>query len=198
MDRGALTAPEKDNAADRYRQVLTLDATNAEASAGLRRIATRLEDEVDRARRENKVAEAQNALDQLRAIEPSHPRLANLQADIGERRVTLDRRDRKTTEKALEHIARVEQLLARSPLILRSVADAHDHYDTAKRLAPDSAGLVGMKDRIDLAYEAAARYELERKEPRRALNVVAYARKREVTTPGLQEVEQTANAALRR
>jgi serine/threonine-protein kinase PpkA len=198
MDRGALTLPQQNNAADRYRQVLQLDPSNAEASAGLRTVATRLEEEVDRARRENKVAEAQNALDQLRAVEPSHPRLAKLQADIGERKMTLDRRDRRANEKASEHIARVQQLLARSPLVLRSVADAHDHYDTAKQLAPDSAGLVGMKDRIFMAYETAARYELERKEPKRALNVIAYARKRDVATPGLQELEHMANAVLKR
>lgn len=198
LERGALTLPPQNNAADRYRQVLQLDSDNAEATAGLRTIATRLEEEVDRARRENKVAEAQNALDQLRTVDPSHPRLAKLQADIGERRVTLDRRDRKANEKASDHIARVQQLLARSPLILRSVADAHEHYDAAKQLAPDAAGLAGMKDRIFMAYETAARYELQRKEPRRALNVVAYARKRDVTTPGLQEVEREANAALGR
>jgi hypothetical protein len=191
---GALTTPANENAADRYREVLALDADNAQAQAGLRRIGASLVDEVDRARRANELDTAQAALDQARSVQPDHPRLAKLQADIGERRVTLDKRSRKAREKASEHLSRAEQLLARSPLVVKVVADAHDHYDEAAQLTPEDPALDQMKQRIVFGYVVAAQYELNRNEPRRALNVVNYARRRNVATPELETIERTASA----
>jgi hypothetical protein len=152
---------------------------------------------VDRTRRSNELDEAQAALDQLRLIEPAHPRLAKLQADIADRKVTLAKRGRRAQENAIEHVKRAEQSLERSPLVVRAVADAHDHYEAAMKLEPDTAGLAGMKERIVAGYVTAAQYELNRNEPKRALNVVNYARRRGVVTPELERIEGSANGAGR-
>jgi hypothetical protein len=197
VQRGALALPRKENAADRYREVLALDPANADARTGLQGLSTRLEEIVDRTRRSNELDEAQAALDQLRLIEPAHPRLAKLQADIADRKVTLAKRGRRAQENAIEHVKRAEQSLERSPLVVRAVADAHDHYEAAMKLEPDTAGLAGMKERIVAGYVTAAQYELNRNEPKRALNVVNYARRRGVVTPELERIEGSANGAGR-
>jgi Protein kinase domain len=198
VERGALASPPKENAAERYRQVLELDPANADARTGLQGLSTRLEEIVDRTRRSNELDEAQAALDQLRLIEPAHPRIAKLQADIADRKVTLAKRGRRAQENALEHVKRAEQSLERSPLVVRAVADAHDHYEAAMKLEPETAGLAAMKERIVAGYVTAAQYELNRNESKRALNVVNYARRRGVVTPELERIEGSANGAGRR
>lgn len=79
---GRLTEPLGNNALDYFRAVLAADAGNAEARAGLERVAAALEGQVTEALRMREPAKGAAALNALRRVQPGHPRLDQLYTDL--------------------------------------------------------------------------------------------------------------------
>jgi serine/threonine protein kinase len=186
--RGALVSPASENAADRYRQVLKLDPSNAKARDGLEQVANRIVERADQALRNDDIAISFALMQEARAVQPDHPELMRLEAALKARQLALVPQ----MQKAREHMARAERYLSRTPMIVDAAADADDHYSAALKLAPKLPGLPALRERVIAAYVAAAEFEISRNQPKRAINTVNYAKRRGVTTPRLVEIEQMA------
>jgi protein TonB len=77
--------PDADNALAHYRGVLAFDATNGEAQQGLDRIAEVLIGRAEAAMASRDYPAALRALEVARSLKPDHPRLAALDAQVGQR-----------------------------------------------------------------------------------------------------------------
>lgn len=192
---GALVQPAGASAADRYREVLKLQPKNAEATAGLNRIAELLLDQVEQARKANDVNTAMRLLSQVRSVQPGNPRIARLQADLDKRKVKLARREEANLEEANEHITRANAYLNRT-LSLRNVAEANDHYETAASLAPSAPAVRSLRERILLGYITVAQTELNANRPANASKTLSYARKRNMSSPELERLEPSLQQHL--
>ena len=190
MASGALVQPAGSSAADRYRSVLKQQPGNAEALIGMQRIADTLIGNAERARKADDVDGALRFLDQVRSVQPNHPRLARLQSDLEERKVKLARRAQENQVEAGQHIAKARIYLGRE-LSLRNVGEANDHYDEAVELAPAVAELPEVRKRILDGYAEVAKHELDVNQPSRALKVLVYARKRNMSSPPLEKLDST-------
>jgi hypothetical protein len=195
---GALVKPPVANAAERYRAVLQLQPQHPEAVAGLQRVADALVASAERARKAGEVDSALQFLDEARIVQPDHPRLARLRSDLEERKVKLQRRAQENLEEAGEHVARARIYLDRQPVSLRNVAEANDHYDAAASLASAAPDLAAIRDRILTGYANAAQTELRANEPSRALKVLNYARKRNMSSPQLEQLDPAIQQQLPR
>jgi len=187
---GALVQPAGSSAADRYRAVLKQQPGNPEALIGMQRIADTLIGNAERARKADDVDGALRFLDQARSVQPNHPKLARLQSDLNERKVKLARRAQENQVEAGQHIAKAKIYLDRE-LSLRNIGEANDHYDEAVALAPTVADLPSVRKRILDGYAAAAQQELNASQPSRALKVLVYARKRNMSSPSLEKLDGT-------
>ena len=186
---GALTTPPEANAADHYRAVLKLEPQQAEAIAGLHRISDTLVSNAERERRAGEYDAALRSLAAARSVQPDHPRIAALQTDIEERKIKLKLRAQQQLAAAGEHLAKARVYLDRTPVTLRNVAEANDHYDEAVESTATTSELDAARERILAGYATAARLELNAKEPERALKVLSYARKRNMTSASLNDIE---------
>jgi len=187
---GALVQPVGSSAADKYRAVLKQQPGNPEALIGMQRIADTLIGNAERARKSDDVDGALRLLDQARSVQPNHPKLARLQSDLNERKVKLARRAEENQVEAGQHIAKARIYLDRE-LSLRNIGEANDHYDEAVSLAPTVADLPSVRKRILDGYAAAAQQELNASQPSRALKVLVYARKRNMSSPSLEKLDGT-------
>ncbi|WP_129781142.1 TonB family protein [Peristeroidobacter soli] len=79
---GRLIDPRGDNALQYYRDVLTLDAKNAEAKAGMQKVFDTLEQRVVKALDERNAARGVTAWTALQRATPNHPRLDALRAQL--------------------------------------------------------------------------------------------------------------------
>jgi hypothetical protein len=187
---GALVQPAGSSAADKYRTVLKQQPGNPEALIGMQRIADTLIGNAERARKSDDVDGALRFLDQARSVQPNHPKLARLQSDLNERKVKLARRAQENEVEAGQHIAKAKIYLDRE-LSLRNIGEANDHYDEAISLSPTVADLPSVRKRILDGYAAAAQQELNASQPSRALKVLVYARKRNMSSPSLEKLDGT-------
>ncbi len=73
---GRLAEPPGDNALDYYQAVLGMDPNNSQAAAGVSAIIDVLFNQAERALVEERLDAAAAAIDQIREIEPTHPRLS--------------------------------------------------------------------------------------------------------------------------
>jgi len=186
---GALIQPDGASAVDHYRAVLRLDAYNAEAQAGLQRIADSLVANAEVARKADDVDAALRLLADARSVKPDHPRIARLQADLEERKVKLQRRAQANLEDARQNLAKAAIYLGRQPVTLRNVGEANDHYDEARSQSADAPDLGATRDRILASYTTLAQIELQAGQPARASKILAYARKRNMLSPALEQLE---------
>jgi TonB family protein len=79
---GRLIDPRGDNALQYYRDVLTLDAKNADAKAGTQKVIDTLEQRVAKALEERNAARVVSAWAALQRAAPNHPRLDTLRAQL--------------------------------------------------------------------------------------------------------------------
>jgi TonB family protein len=86
LAEGALVAPAGDNAADLYREALRRNARDPRAVNGLEQVIDRLVTDAEAQLQEHRLDAAQQLADEARAINPSHPRVAFLIAQIGAQR----------------------------------------------------------------------------------------------------------------
>jgi protein TonB len=77
--------PEDDNALAHYRSVLTFDPENGEARQGLERIAEVLVGRAESAMASRDYPAALRSLEVARSLKPDHPKLAALDAQVGQR-----------------------------------------------------------------------------------------------------------------
>ena len=82
LQANRLTAGKGGNAADCYNGVLKQDRGNAEALAGLDRIADRYADLVSTALQRNDIKSARNSLARMETVNPSHPQLSRLREQL--------------------------------------------------------------------------------------------------------------------
>lgn len=86
LAEGALVAPAGESAADLYREALRRNARDPRAVNGLEQVIDHLVTDAEQALQEHRLDAAQQLADQARAINPSHPRVAFLTAQIGAQR----------------------------------------------------------------------------------------------------------------
>lgn len=82
LDAGRLSPPHSDNALNRYRAVLSVQADNAVALAGVRQILDSLVTQVTTALQNRDAPAANHALMTLQAAQPEHPQLDALRAQL--------------------------------------------------------------------------------------------------------------------
>ncbi len=86
LAEGALVAPAAENAADLYREALRRNARDPRAVNGLEQVIDRLVTDAEAQLNDHHLDAAQQLADEARAINPSHPRVAFLTAQIGAQR----------------------------------------------------------------------------------------------------------------
>lgn len=79
---GRLIDPRGDNALQYYRDVLTLDANNADAKAGMQKVIDTLEQRVTKALEERSAPRGVTAWTALQRAAPNHPRLDTLRSQL--------------------------------------------------------------------------------------------------------------------
>jgi serine/threonine-protein kinase PpkA len=191
---GALWQPSGANAADSYREVLKMQPEHAEALAGAQRVANVLAAEAVQTESVGDIYTAQLLIDQIQSLQPSHPKLAELQARLEQlqtKPAVLDSRDRSRLERAAKFIARAEEDLGRTPLDFKAADDAADQYDKALSAAPTAPGLPSLKERLIAAYATATQTEMSNHQPKQALKLINSAHKRNWSSDELNQLEST-------
>jgi serine/threonine-protein kinase PpkA len=195
---GALWQPNGANAADSYREILKMQPAHAEALAGAQRVANVLAAEAVQTESVGDIYTAKLLIDQIQSLQPSHPKLADLQAGLQQlqtKPAVLDARDRGRLERASKYIARAEEDLGRTPLDFKAADDATDQYDRALSAAPMAPGLPSLKERLIAAYATAARTEVDNHQPKQALKLINSAHKRKWSSDELDQLEVTIKTA---
>ena len=82
LGENRLMSPAGDNAYERYRRVLDLDPSNAQARSGLRAVADRYLGLADASVRKGDASQAREYLDKAREADSSHPELSILEARL--------------------------------------------------------------------------------------------------------------------
>ena len=191
---GALWQPPGSNAADSYRAILAMQPQHAEALAGAERLANVLADEAEDAEASGNLDSSRQLIDQVQSLQPTHPKLPDLQARFQQLQTSpaaLDARNRGRLEKAAKYIRRAEEDLDREPLDFKAVDDATDQYDRALSTAPKAPGLPSLKERLVVAYPSAVQAILDLHDTKRAQKLIGNARKRNWSSPELDQLETT-------
>jgi hypothetical protein len=195
---GALWQPNGANAADSYRDILKMQPGHAEALAGAERVANVLAAEAVQTESVGDIYTAKLLIDQIQSLQPSHPKLAELQARLQQlqtKPAVLDSRDHARLEKASKYIARAEEDLGRTPLDFKAADDATDQYDKALSAAPMAPGLPSLKERLITAYAIATRTEVSNHQPKQALKLINSAHKRKWSSDELDQLEASLKTA---
>lgn len=194
---GFMVEPEGSSAADRYREILRMQPQNADALAGMQRIADVLAAEAAQAASTGNVNTTGRLIALLRSVQPKHPQMESLLASLSameSQPVSLTRRQQENLDKAARYIAKAHEFLVRRPMNLRMADAATDQYDKATQATPLAPGLPFLKERIIAEYAVAVRTELAEKEKKRALKIISNARERGWLSAELEQLEELANA----
>jgi serine/threonine protein kinase len=195
---GALWQPSGANAADSYRDILKLQPGHAQALAGAQRVANVLAAEAVQTESVGDIYTARLLIDQIQSLQPSHPKLAELEARLQQlqaKPAVLDSRDRGRLERAAKYMARAEEDLGRTPLDFKAVDDATDQYDKALSAAPMAPGLPSLKERLIAAYPTATQTEMSNHQPKQALKLINSAHKRNWASDELDQLESSLKTA---
>ena len=195
---GALWQPSGANAADSYRDILKLQPGHAEALAGAQRVANVLAAEAVQTESVGDIYTARLLIDQIQSLQPSHPKLAELEARLQQlqaKPAVLDSRDRGRLERAVKYMARAEEDLGRTPLDFKAVDDATDQYDKALSAASMAPGLPSLKERLIAAYPTATETEVSNHQPKLALKLINSAHKRNWVSDELDQLESSLKTA---
>ena len=192
---GRLFEPVDTNAATRYKEVLMIDPSQADARIGLQRIADILAAEAEHVALAGDAPRMLQYILQIRDLQPQHPSLQGLDARykaLLANPVVLSARQKDRYSRSAQSIDAAYSVLKNRPAGLQSIDEVVDEYDRAARLVQQAPGLPKLKDRINVAFPAAVRAELANDEPRRALSVVQMARRRGWYTDELAPLEEQA------
>jgi len=195
---GALWQPSGANAADSYRDILKMQPENAEALAGAQRVANVLAAEAGQTESVGDIYTAKLLIDQIQSLQPSHPKLTELQARLQQlqaKPAVLESRDRERLERASKYMARAKEDLGRTPLDFKAADDATDQYDKALAAAPTAPGLPSLKERLIAGYATATQTEMSNHQPKQALKLINAAHKRKWSSDELDQLEASLKTA---
>lgn len=169
---GRYVEPKGDNALDYYKAAIAADGSNAEARDGLHRIAEVMLARAEAAMLETQTREAQAALRIAKSVEPAHPRVAFLEAQLS--------RELERTAAAQQEAARADAQNQRfsnfmrlgnerlgQDRLLEPANDSARHYFAAARELDSGSVLVlqGMRalgnKLVQKSSQAAARGDLD-------------------------------------
>jgi hypothetical protein len=199
LARGDLTKPDGASAVDYYRQVLQVNPRNTTAHTGLLNVHARLLADAERDLKQDDLASAGDNLAAARALIPSHPETAKIEALYRQKEAELreqGRREQARLSEAWNHLETVDELLGQSPVTLFTIDIATRRYDQAAQLAPQLAELATFRARITEAYSAAVRTALNAGNRQEALAAIDHARRRNWLTPLLQQQEEAIRQQL--
>jgi TonB family protein len=155
FEAGRYVDPKGSSALDHYRVALAADPTNAEASDGVHRVAEVMLARAEAALLDGKLREAGVAIKNAKAIEPSHPRVAFLEAQVA-REVDRSAAAQQETARADANNQKLASLiklgndrLSQDRLVEPS-SDSARYYFTAAREV-DSASLLALQGLRSLA-----------------------------------------------
>lgn len=171
----------------RVESAINFAQVSSAAASSKEHLADTLVAQAERAGKAGDVDAALQLLDQARSVRPDHPRLARLQRDLEARKVKASRREQANRADADAHLAKARIYLDRA-LSLRNVAEANNHYDKAVSLASAAPDLTLIRQRILDGYVNVAQAELTANQPARALKALNYARKRNMSSPPLEQL----------
>jgi hypothetical protein len=197
---GRVFEPTDNNAAARYKEVLTLDPTQPQALTATQRIADILATEAQNVALAGDAPRTLQYVLQIRALQPRHPSLQGLEARyqaLLANPVVLSARQQDRYRGSAERIDDAYDVLKNQPASKLTMDRVISRYDRAKKLVGEAPGLPKLEDRIIIAFPAAVRAELAADEPRRAYNLVQTARKRGWATDELNGLEEQAKKDLR-
>jgi hypothetical protein len=197
---GRVFEPNDNNAAARYREVLTLDPAQPQAVAATRRIADMLVSEAQHVALAGDAPRTLQCLLQIRALQPKHPSLPELEARyqaLLANPVVLSARQQKRYRGSAERIDDAYAVLKNQPASKQTMDRVLSRYDRARKLVAEAPGLPKLEDRIVIAFPSAVRAELAADEPRRAYSLVQTARKRGWLTDELTALEEQAKQDIR-
>lgn len=189
---GAFTIPAGESAADRYREVLKLRPDQPEALAGMQKIADILVDVARRAHAVGDTDKMRSLVADITRVQPNHRMLPELEtslAALDASPVQKTRRESAALERANKHIEKAYQALDRKPLDQKAADRATDEYDIAAVQMPMAPGLPLLKERIIASYSEVVRTEVRFEDPKSALRMISYARKRKWMSTELEELE---------
>lgn len=190
-DAGALWQPTGASAADRYREILKMQPGRAEAVAGALRVANVLGAETEHSEAAGDIYTSKLLVDQIQSLQPDYPKLGELQDRLQQLVASpssLNSRDRGRLEKAAKFMARAEEDLGHQPLDYKAASDAVEQYDKAASTAAMAPGLPSLNERLIVACAAAVRTELSNNDPKRAMKLIAIARKHKWTSEDLDQL----------
>jgi serine/threonine-protein kinase PpkA len=155
-----LIEPVDNNAYASYRKVLELEPNNAQAKAGLERIAGQFEQSARQRQAEGSFQESLAAIEQGLQVLPEHTGLQALRAQVqaqidaqARQRAEQERRQRKVTRL----LTQAEQQLKDSHLLEPPDDNAYASYRKVLELEPDNAQAKAGLERIAGQFEHSAR-----------------------------------------
>jgi serine/threonine protein kinase len=160
---GALWEPPGANAADHYREILEIQPQRTEAIAGAQRVANLLALEAAQTAATGDVYTTRLLIDRIQTLQPDHPRLADLHAQLEQMLTapaTLGARERERLGRAATYIAHANTDLGRDRVDFRAIGEATAQYDKAVSIASTAPGLPSLQERLVAAYVVAIRTEL--------------------------------------
>jgi hypothetical protein len=194
-EQGRLFEPTANNAAARYKEILTLDPTQPQALAATQRIVAVLVAEAEHAAVAGDQARTLQYIQQIRALQPNNPSLAGLDAryqSLLASPVVLSARQQERYSRSAQSIEEAYDKLKNQPLGLETMDQVVRRYDRAAGLVAQAPGLPKLEDRIILAFPAAVRAELTAADPRSAYLAAQIARKRGWFSAELEALEVQA------
>lgn len=197
---GRVFEPTDNNAAARYKEVLTLDPAQPQALAATQRIADILATEAQNVALAGDAPRTLQYMLQIRALQPKHPSLQGLEARyqaLLANPVVLSARQQDRYRGSAERIDDAYVVLRNQPASKLTMDRVISRYDRAKKLVSVAPGLPKLEDRIIIAFPAAVRAELAADEPRRAYSLVQTARKRGWLSDELTALEEQAKKDIR-
>lgn len=196
---GHMYLPAGSSAADRYLEVLRIDASHPDAMAAHRKIGELLIAESDRYLKVGQTAEAEALIGRLRSLQPQNPRLVSLETRLQSAQpVELTRRDQARLADTAKKIDRANDTLDKKNRNLRELDLASDAYKDATKLLPESPRLETLRERIVVSFAAATKAQLDENDVKEARKLVDMARKRDLFGPDLERWESLLNEADKR
>lgn len=203
LDEGKLIEPAGESALDLYRSALSINPGSQEARDGVRAVADKVLERGEAALLAEKVEEAVAAVELARDIQPDHPRLQFMDAQIQRER------ERIKLSQAAEVGTKVSALLAQAAqrmdanrLITPAGSSARDAVAEARRLDPtDPRVLQANRDLINRIVEA-AQQAASAGNAEQAQSLAAAARQMGYGGSGLSSIDRAVadarNAAAKR
>jgi serine/threonine-protein kinase PpkA len=153
------TEPAGNNAEATYRQVLKLDAGNAQAQAGLARIAQVYEQQARQRRETGALQDSLGLIDQGLAVVPNHPGLLRLREEVARGIAEAKARQEREEEQRLQ--AELFFAQARSSFQQGALAASLAQIEQGLGVMSGHPGLLSLREQVKARMAEQARQEAE-------------------------------------